>query len=83
VKGKHQYDEEYCKAFGAHFRKLRIAKGYGMREFAIIADMEYSTLSRLERGVGNTTISTALFIANALGVTHTELYNFKFPVKRN
>ena len=78
-KQKHRHSPEYCKAFGAHFRKLREAKGYGMREFALHADMEYGTLSKIERGITNPTISTALYLADALGVSHDELFDFKFP----
>jgi transcriptional regulator with XRE-family HTH domain len=78
-KQKHKNNPEYRKAFGAHFRKLREAKGYGMREFALNADMEYGTLSKIERGITNPTISTALYLADALGVPHSELFDFKFP----
>jgi transcriptional regulator with XRE-family HTH domain len=72
---------EYCKAFGKHFRKLREAKGLGMREFALQADMEYSQLSKIERGVTNPTLSTVAFLADALGVSHQELFDFKFSSK--
>jgi len=77
-KQKHKNNPDYCKAFGAHFRKLREAKGFGMREFALMADMEYGTLSKIERGVTNPTISTALHLAEALGIPHNELFDFKF-----
>lgn len=77
-KQKHRNNPEYCQAFGAHFRKLREEKGYGMREFALHADMEYGTLSKIERGITNPTISTALHLAEALGVSHDELFDFKF-----
>lgn len=79
LKQKHKHSPEYCKAFGEHFRKLRKAKGYGMREFALDADMEYGTLSKIERGVTNPTISTVLYLAEALGISHSELFDFKFP----
>jgi transcriptional regulator with XRE-family HTH domain len=74
-------NEAYCKAFGSHVRQLREAKGYGLREFALLADMEYSTLSDIERGVNNTTISTVLRLADNLGVTPSELFDFKFSAK--
>jgi transcriptional regulator with XRE-family HTH domain len=72
---------EYCKAFGKHLRKLREGKGIGMREFALIADMEYSQLSKIERGVTNPTLSTIFALSQALGVSHTELFAFIFPGK--
>ena len=47
-----------------------------MREFALQADMEYSQLSKIERGVINTTISTVSNLANALGVPVMSLFDF-------
>lgn len=76
----YKYNPEYCKAFGVHLRKLRINKGFGMREFAVHADMEYSQLSKIERGITNPTISTVLSLAAALGVAHHDLFNFEFPL---
>lgn len=58
---------------------MRQERGHGMRQFAMIADVEYSQLSKIERGVTNPTISTALALAEALGVTHSELFAFQFP----
>jgi transcriptional regulator with XRE-family HTH domain len=75
----YKHNEAYCKAFGAHLRSLREEKGLGMRQFALIAEMEYSQLSKIERGIINTTISTAYALADALGVSHNELFNFRFP----
>ena len=82
-KSKHKIDWDYCKAFGAHLRKLRLQQGYGMREFALHADMEYSQLSKIERGVTNPTISTVLALAEALEVSHAELFNFRFSIKKD
>ena len=45
-----------------------------------MADMEYSQLSKILRGLINPTISTALAIATALGVSHSDLFDFKFVV---
>lgn len=81
-KKKHLLNKEYCVAFGAHLRKLREERGLGLRQFAMAADMEYSTVSKIERGVTNTTLSTALHLAETLGVTHTELFQFKFATNK-
>jgi transcriptional regulator with XRE-family HTH domain len=81
-KQKHKNNSAYCKAFGGHLRKLIDANGYGLREFANIADMEYGTLSKIVRGVTNPTISTVLHLAEALDVSHNDLFNFKFPISK-
>ena len=75
----YKYNQAFCEAFGKHLRKLREKKGMTMRQFAIEADIEYSQLSKIERGVINTTISTALTLSNALQVDVRELFKFKFP----
>jgi transcriptional regulator with XRE-family HTH domain len=49
-----------------------------MRQFAMIADIEYSQLSKIERGTTNPTISTVLALAVALEVPPTILFDFKF-----
>jgi transcriptional regulator with XRE-family HTH domain len=79
----YKYNEDYCKAFGVHLRKLRESKGFGMREFALIADIEYSQLSKIERGVTNPTISTVISLAEALELSHSELFDFKFAKTSN
>ena len=77
----HKSNSDYCKAFGSHLRKLRLEKGFGMREFAIHADMEYSQLSKIERGVTNPTLSTIIALAESLNLNHSELFDFKYPSK--
>ena len=52
-----------------------------MRHLAAEADMEYSQLSKIERGVINTTISTVHCLAKALGVHERELFDFTIPTK--
>jgi transcriptional regulator with XRE-family HTH domain len=76
-----KYNPEFCKAFGKRVREIREQKGLGMREFALQADIEYSQLSKIELGSGNPTISTVLALAESLGISHQELFNFKFPTK--
>ena len=63
------YTQDYCKASGAHVRKLREKKGIGMRQFALEVDIEYSQLSKIKRGV------TIQFIfSEALTVIHSLLF---------
>jgi DNA adenine methylase len=74
----YKHNPEFCKAFGKHLRQLREQRGYGMREFALKADMEYSQLSKIERGIINPTISTVYSLAESLGVSFQEMFSFKF-----
>jgi transcriptional regulator with XRE-family HTH domain len=47
-----------------------------MRQLAAEADMEYSQLSKIERGVINTTISTAHALSVALDIPEKILFDF-------
>jgi transcriptional regulator with XRE-family HTH domain len=77
----YKHNEKYCKAFGAQLRKLREEKGISMRQLALQADMEYSQLSKIERGVINTTISTVHALADALDIPERDFFDFKVPGK--
>jgi transcriptional regulator with XRE-family HTH domain len=74
----YNFNSEYCKAFGQNLRRLRLDRQIGMRQFALIADIEYSHLSKIERGVTNPTISTVLVLSEALKLHPSELLDFKF-----
>jgi len=43
--------------------------------------MEYSQLSKIERGVTNPTISTVQAVADGLGLTSKDLFDFKLASK--
>jgi len=73
----YKHSEVYCKAFGNQLRKLRQSKGLSMRQLAAEADMEYSQLSKIERGIINTTISTVHSIAITLDIPEKEFFDFK------
>ena len=50
-----------------------------MRGLANEAEIEYSQLSKIERGVINTTISTVYALAQALDIPVKDFYDFKNP----
>lgn len=71
----------YLKAFGGNLRKLRKKQGMTMMELAFEADIEYSQVAKIERGLVNTTISTVQILAQALKVKPADLFLFNFPAK--
>jgi len=75
----YKFNDAYCKSFGDQLRKLRSQKGISMRKLALQADMEYSQLSKIERGVINTTISTVYALSQALDIPMIEFFDFKLP----
>jgi DNA-binding XRE family transcriptional regulator len=78
VRRKPLRNDEFCKAFGAHVRKLRVRSGVSMRQFAADIDLEYNQLYLIETGRVNTSISMAQAIAEGLGVPLRDLFSFKF-----
>jgi transcriptional regulator with XRE-family HTH domain len=64
-------------AFGEQLRKIRKAKGLSQEELAAKADIELSQVSRIERGIINTTISQVFVLAEALDISHIELFSFE------
>lgn len=60
-------------AFGERVRRLRIEKGLSQYQLADISNLDRSTIKRVESGTINTTLETAKVIAEALGMTLSEL----------
>lgn len=69
-------NEKLIKAFGKHVRKIRLAKGISMEKLAELAEIEYSQISKIERGLLNTTISSSFALAKALDVELYALFMF-------
>ncbi len=69
-------DIKYCKAFGENLRRIRKKKGLTMMELAYEAEIEYSQVAKIERGISNTTISTVKLLAVALNISPKELFDF-------
>lgn len=69
--------EAGIKAFGECLRELRLSKGFTQERLAYTADLELSQISRIERGIINTSISQVFQIAAALGVQPRDLFEFE------
>ena len=52
-----------------------------MRKLAAEADMEYSQLSKIERGIINTTISTVYTLSETLDIPMKEFFDFELPAR--
>lgn len=67
---------DYLVAFGKNLKKIRLEKGLTQEKLAFSIGVEISQISRIERGILNTTISTAEAIAKALDIPMKELFDF-------
>ena len=71
-----EVDKQFVKQFGRNLRKIRKRQGLTLEQLANDSDIEYSQISRIERGLINTTISTVKTIADALVVPVRDLFDF-------
>lgn len=69
-------DIQFMIAFGENLKKIREQKGITQAQLAIDCDFDVSVISRIERGVVNTSLSNLKLISNALGVAVKELFEF-------
>ena len=64
---------EVSQIVGAKIRKIRIAKGLSIQNLAYEIGIEYTQLSRIERGKINTSIYQLFVISRALQVDFAEI----------
>ena len=69
-------DKEFLKQFGLHLKGLRISKNMTQADLAYRSGMEISQISRMERGLLNTSISNLALMAQILEVHPKELLDF-------
>ena len=63
-------------AFGKHLRSLRKERNMSMQELAYQSNVEYSQISKIERGKQNPGLSQILTIAEALEIHPKVLFDF-------
>ena len=73
---EHLSENDFLIAFGKNLRKIRKSKGFTQEELANELDVEISQISRIERGVINTSISNVNQISKALHMPVFELFKF-------
>lgn len=69
-------DKEFIIEFGKNLCRIRKSKGFTQQDLANDIDVEISQISRIERGIINTSISTANMLAKALKIEVSELFKF-------
>lgn len=66
-------EKEFLLAFGKNLRRVRQAQGFTQAQLANDIGVEISQISRIERGIINTSVGNVHSIAMALGVEAREL----------
>lgn len=63
--------------FGENLRNIRLAKGFTQEQLANELGIEISQISRIERGIINTSISTLYSISLILKVNISDFFDFE------
>ena len=71
--------QAFADAFGQQVRSLRKSRGLTQLDLAAKMDVTDRLIQRIEAGDGYTTIKTAYLIAQAFGVSVSELFAFNPP----
>ena len=68
-------EKEFLIAFGKNLRRVRKAQGFTQAQLANDLGVEISQISRIERGIINTSVGNANAISLALGVDIQDLFH--------
>ncbi len=71
-------DKKYLIAFGKNLKRIRLEKNISQSALAYECDMEISQISRMERGVINTSIYNLFLISKVFKIAPKELLDFEF-----
>lgn len=66
-------DTEILQLFGANLKKIRLAKGYTLRDIEAASNIDNGAISKMESGKINITILTIVKLAQALEVDINDL----------
>jgi transcriptional regulator with XRE-family HTH domain len=67
---------EILNKFGRHLLAIRKRKKLSYRKIALNCDVDYSDISKIEKGERNPTLLTVIELAKGLGVSLKELMEF-------
>lgn len=67
---------EFQKLFGEHIETLRNKQNLSFRQLAQRCDLDYSDISKIEKGERNIQLSSVLQLAKGLAIHPKELFDF-------
>lgn len=68
---------KFLELFGNQIKTLRKERGLSLRQLAQLCDIDYSDISKIEKGQRNIQISTILELTKGLDIYSKELFDFK------
>ena len=76
-----QRRNEYLDAFGKQLKKIRKIKNFSYRKMAQHCNVDYSDISKIEKGKINIQLSTIFELARGLEVRPKELFDFELELQ--
>ncbi|WP_310555335.1 helix-turn-helix transcriptional regulator [Flavobacterium sp.] len=70
-------DTSFLIVFGKNLKTIRESRNITQAQLAIDCDFDVSVISRIERGVVNTSLSNLKLISTALAIDLKELFDFE------
>jgi transcriptional regulator with XRE-family HTH domain len=74
--------KEFLQQFGARLAELRKMKDLSYRKLAQNCDLDYSYISKIEKGETNITLETILELMKGLQVQPKDLLDFNFDLEK-
>jgi transcriptional regulator with XRE-family HTH domain len=72
--------EKFLKSFGSHLAELRRERNISQEQLSFDAEIDLSTLSKIERGVLNISTYNAFKISKALEIPFKEIFDFQIKL---
>ncbi|WP_051935795.1 helix-turn-helix domain-containing protein [Salegentibacter sp. Hel_I_6] len=73
-------NSKFLKIFGERLKNIRLQSNLSYRELGKRCDLDYSYISKVEKGEKNIQLSTILEFAKGLQIHPKELFDFSFPL---
>ncbi len=70
-------NDKYKKLFGVTLKRIRESKGLSQIDLASLCYMEKSSISRLENGRTNATLTTIIALSSALEINPKDFFDFE------
>lgn len=70
--------ENYRMLFGKNLKRIRVSKNLSFRQLATRCNIDYSDLSKIEKGKRNIQLSTLLELSKGLDIHPKVLFDFEF-----
>ncbi len=74
---KYAREEEFIRCLGKNIKKIRMENNLTQNQLAFEAGLTLSQISRIERGLINTSVSHIFLIAKVLDVAPKKLFDFE------